>query len=648
MKRIFFASLSILSFLFLPSAHSQTAPVSDSSKIYNLSEVVISATRTPINAKDAPSRVTRIDVEKMRNAGFDDAQSMLSFVNGVFLNIHGPGQIGTVLLRGTSSEQTLFLLDGVSLNNIQNGDVDLFLTSATNLSSIEISQGGASALYGANAVGGVVNLESKASPNNFMRVDLGGGSYGNQMMGGEISEGIGSARVDLIVQRWRGVNDFDFTFSDGTKGFPMKFTGADYVKDVQSLKITLPSLSSSTSFLIQNISADRGTPGAVFDPSFVGTARETDKNTMAVLKNTGNIGVFDYSASAGFIYSYLKYADPSYAINDYYKTSSLQPSVQLSYLKKEFSSTAGIDAEFDRGQSNNMTGIKNRNRAGMFASGGYDFRKNSDLETRLFGALRYDGYSDFGSSFNPKAGINIKPLVAFPIHLRANVGTSYRVPTFNELYYAGLGNANLKPERATDYDLGAVAEFNSSQIPYGIDVDLDYYSINTRDGIVWRPVDQTGSIWLPENFQKIISRGFELSLNLKYATLFHLKGNYSFGKSLDASDPANPSTYNKQLIYLPQHQSSLIAKVTPWIFTFSAAIQYVGERFYFADNSALLSPYAVTFVSASAKVDAGSFELLPKVSIDDLFNRRYEVIYEYPMPGRTYRLGLSVQFDQDK
>ncbi len=624
----------------------------DTAKVYQQPEVVITATRTPINIIDAPSHVTRIDVSEMHNDGFDNTKSMLSLINGIFVNDHGPAQLGTVLLRGTSSEQTLFLLDGISLNNVQNGDLDLVLVPTNDISSIEISQGGSSALYGANAVGGVINLESKIAFDNLIRIDAGRGSYGNQMMGGELSEGIGPARVDLTIERQRGVNNFDFSFNDGTKSFPMTLIGADYVEDVQSLKIALPSSGGMTSLFIQNVSADRGTPGAVSDSAFVGTARETDRNTIAILKNTGGLGVFGYSASAGFIYSYLKYfnpdtADYSYA-NDFYKMLSIQPAAQLSYLKEQFSGTTGIDAEFDQGQSDNMMGVQERKRIGVFASVEYDLRKDLDFETRLFGALRYDDYSDFGSSLNPKAGINIRPVAALPLHLRANVGTSYRVPTFNELYYSGSGNPDLKPEKSTDYDFGAVTEFIGNQTPFLADLGVDYYHIDTRDGIVWRPTDPSELIWLPENFQEITSHGIELTFDLKYESFFTLNGNYFFGKSLDVSDVSDPATYEKQLIYIPQQQSSIAAEVTPWIFNFTAALRYVGERFITSDNTEWLSPYAVTYVSASVRINTSSFEILPELSIDDLLNREYEVAPNYPMPGRTYRLGLSFQFNQNK
>jgi outer membrane cobalamin receptor len=620
----------------------------DTTHVYQQQEVVVTATRTPISSVDAPSRVTRFDVSEMQDAGFNDTKSMLSFVDGIFVNDHGPAQIGTVCLRGTAADQTLFLFDGVSLNNVQNGVVDLFLVPTNDLSSIEISQGGSSALYGANAVGGVISLESKMPSTNLIRLDLGDGSYGGQMIGGEVGEGFGPIRIDLTAQRQRGINDFNFVFNDETQDFPMKFSGADYLDDSQSFQIAFPSSIGNTSFLIQNVSANRGTPYALTDSTFDMTDRESDQNIMALLKNTGSLGHFDYSTSAGFIYSYLKYTDPLYATDDYYKMLSVQPALQISQLENRLSAMLGIDAEFDRGYSDNMIGTKVRNRIGMFASAEYDLRNESDLETRLFGALRYDDYSQFGSSLNPKAGINVKPLAEFPINLRANVGTSFRVPTFDDLYYSSPyynGNPSLKPERATDYDLGTVVELDENHFPVHGDLDLDYYQIDMRDGIVYQELTEFTST--EANLQKIISRGMELSMDANYKSLISLRANYFFGRSFDASNPGS-TNYEKQLVYIPREQSSLLVEITPGTLTLMAAVKYVGERFYTADNAVSLEPFAVTSVSASARIDVDTFAILPKASVDNLFNREYQVVYQYPMPGRTYRLGVSLQFNQGK
>ncbi len=618
----------------------------DTLRSYRAQDVVVTATRSPIRSIDAPSTVSRIDISQLRDSGIEDANAVLSSVNGIFIKENGPGQLNTISLRGTSAEQTLFMMDGVSLNNVQNGLVDLFLIPTNDIASVEISQGGASALYGANAVGGVVNLETRSPNDNSLRLDLGGGSFGRQNFGGELSGVVGPVRVDLTANRSRAVNNYDFTYDNGGVSTAMQRSGADYLADNQSLKLVLPSTVGTTSLFVQNLYADRGTPGMVTDPAFVGTARETDRNTIAILRNTGILGGLNYSASAGAIYSYLHYTDPAYESNDYYKMLSFQPSVQATYADGNFTSTGGVDAEIDRGESNEMTGIKNRDRWGAFLTGMYEFLKGYNLETRIFGAVRYDGYSDFGGSFNPKAGINIKPLASAPVHLRASAGTSYRVPTFNDLYYAGLGNTSLKPEMSTEYDAGLVGEINRGNSPIALTFDVSYYHIDVRNGIVWRPVSAVE--WLPENYGRILSKGVEVGADLYYGSLLRLKGNYSSGESVDLSDPSDPTTYEKQQLYIPKHQSYLMIQVTPGIFNVTADVRYVGTRYYSTDNSSSISPFAVASLSASARVDAGVFVIYPKAMVDNLFNRNYQVLPLYPVPMRNYRFELTFEFKQGK
>ncbi len=619
-------------------------PKVDTARIYQQPNVVVTASRMPLNNIDAPSKVTSLNVNELETDGFHNVTDMLSTVGGLFMKDYGPAQLQTLSLRGTGAAQTLFLLDGVSLNNIQNGEVDMFLVPTNDLSSIEVSQGGASALYGANAVGGVVSLQSEQFSGNFIRVNLGTGSFGSQTYGGEISEGLGSAQVDLTLQQRRAVNDYGFSFANGSGNLPMKRIGADYLIDNQSLKITIPSSNGRSSLFVQNISDNRGTPGMVTDASFVGTAREIDKNTIAIIKNDGTLGEFDYSVSAGAVYSYLNYIDPSYEENDYYKTLSVQPAAQLSYIGDRFSSAVGIDGEVDRGESDQMIGVKNRNRIGAFFSGMYDVHKGLDLETRIFGAVRFDDYSEFGSSLNPKVGLNIKPFARAPFHLRGSIGTAYRVPTFNDLYYAGLGNTNLKPEKSVEYDFGGIFEFPTRETSLNADLDVSYYHINISDGIVWRPVNTT--LWLPENYGKILSQGVEVSLHLNVNTLFSLRGNYSFGKSVDVSDPTDPLTYDKQQLYIPEGQSSLVATLSPGILNFTAVVLYAGKRYYTTDNSASLPAFTVVNLSAGARIGVGIADITPAISIDNLFNQEYEVIYQYPVPGRMYQLQVGFQFNQ--
>ncbi len=620
-------------------------PGADSLKIFTAPDVVVSATRTRINSQDSPTKVVDINVKEMADLGFSSISGILSSTSGLFVKNYGPSQLSTISTRGTGAEETLFMIDGVRLNNVQNGLVDLFLIPVSQIGHIEIAEGGFSSLYGADAVGGVVNLRTITDSHPSIGVTLGAGSYGYQQSSIDVNRKTGGMFVNAIIQQTRSADNFRFNYTNGPISFPMKRSGADYVCNNQLVKLTMPGKESTTSVIVSNVSADRGTPGAVTGPYFIGTQREYDNDLLALVDHKRRIGEMTLSASAGFTYGYLRYVDPplvagGYGIDSYYKMVSVQPSVQLNYASTAFEAAVGADAEGDRGASSEMNGIKDRTRTGVFASGVINIRGPFASEVHISPSARADWYSDFGGTFNPKLGLNIRPVKSLPINIRGSVGTSFRAPTFNELYYAGAGNPDIKPEQSISYDAGLVFRIPS---PLAVEGDVDFYSTNITDGIVWQPSND--GIWRPQNYQKILSQGVELSLQANYNSLAVLSANYSFGKSLDVSDPKS-SSYDKQLIYLPQEQASLVAAASPGIMIFSMTIQYTGFRFVTPQNDEFLPQFTTVDAAAGVKVPVGHLVISPLLSVKNIFNTNYQVVPQYPMPLRTFYLNLGIKYNQ--
>lgn len=620
-------------------------PSADSLRVFTAPDVVVSATRTRINPQDSPTKVVDLNVKEMAGLGFSSIAGILSSTSGLFVNDYGPSQLSTISSRGTGGEETLIMLDGVRLNSVQNGVVDLFLLPISQIGHMEIAEGGFSSLFGADAVGGVINMKTVSDTSPSVGVSLGAGSYGYQQTSMNIVEKKGGMLINAMAQRTRSIDNFEFDYINGPSSFPMRRSGADYVSDNQFLQLTIPGKASTTSVVLSNVSADRGTPGAVTGPYFVGTQREYDRDFLAVVNHKSQLGDLTLSASGGFTYGYLRYVQPplvagGYEIDSYYKMISLQPSAQLNYASKTFEAAFGADAEGDRGASSEMSGIKERTRGGIFASGVINLQGPFDSEVHVSPSARADWYSDFGATFNPKLGINIRPVESIPINIRGSVGTSFRAPTFNELYYAGAGNPNIKPEKSISYDAGVVLGIRT---PVAIQADADFYSIRITDGIVWEPA--TNGIWRPQNYQKILSQGIEFSLRANYNSLAVLSANYSFGKSLDISNP-NSSSYDKQLIYLPQEQASLVAAVSPGILTFSTVVEFTGFRFVTPQNDEFLPEFTTVNASAGAKLAIGNLVVSPLLSVKNIFNTNYQVVPQYPMPLRTFYLTIGIRYNR--
>lgn len=620
-------------------------PNADTLRVFTAPAVVVTSTRNPVSPENSPTKVVDLNVKQLSSLGFTDLAAILSYGDGLFVKDYGPSQLSTLSTRGTGAEETLFMIDGVRMNSVQNGLVDLFLVPVSEIGHVEIAEGGSSSLFGADAVGGIVSLETTTHSSPHVAVTLGAGSYGYQKSRLGINEKVGKASVSIMAERIRAVDNYDFNYSDGLRSYPMTRTGADFLRDNEFVKVVIPGGGSSTSIVVSNLSSNRGTPGPVTGPFYVGTEREYDGNIFSVVNHRQRLGDFLLSASAGFTYDYLRYVDPptvpgGYSINDFYKMLSLQPGVQVNYSNGNFEGAAGVDAEEDRGYSSEMNGMKQRTRGGAFVSGVVNIQGPFETDLHIAPSVRFDWYSDFGGTVNPKLGINIRPFRSIPVNLRASAGTSYRAPTFNELYYTGAGNPSLKPERSVNYDAGLV--FSIKQ-PMDIQADADFYSIDIRNGIVWQP--WSGTLWRPVNYQKTLSRGIELGLQCNYRDLAAIRATYSLGQSLDLSDHSSP-TYGKQLIYLPQEEGTIVAAVSPWITTFSAALRYVSLRYVTAQNDQLVPGFATLDISAGATLHFSDFEISPLFSVRNILNESYQVIPQYPMPMRTFYFSLGVQFNQ--
>ncbi|MGC8594644.1 MAG: TonB-dependent receptor plug domain-containing protein [Candidatus Kryptoniota bacterium] len=608
----------------------------DSVKVFVSPEVTVTATRTAIAPENTMSKVVSIDAKEFSAIGFADLPSILSSIEGLFVKSYGQGQLSTISSLGTGAEETLLIFDGIRLNSVQNGMVDLFLVPLSQISRIEIAQGGSSSLYGSDAIGGVINMYSPNSRTSYANAKLGVGSYGYQE--GELGFGktIGAAEVNMSIHQVRSRNDYKFDYTDGKFTYPMRRTGADFVSNDQLFKIAFPKETGFTSLTLSNTLANRGTPGSVTGPYFVGRAREYDSDLLIALNHVQKIGEFILSATGGGVYEYLKYVDPSSDINSFYKAISPQVSLQLDHQSDYLSFVTGMDAEVDRATSSEMMGIRERRHFGTYLSSIWKLHYPLKTETRISPSLRIDYYSDFGPTLNPKVGINFKPITFLPVYIRASAGTNFRAPTFDDLYYGTVGNPNLKPERSTNYDAGLGITIRK---PFYLQVDANLYSIQIRDGIVWLPENST--IWRPQNYQKIISQGVELSLRANYHDLGAISINYTYGNTRDRSDPNSP-TYNKQLIYRPLEQLSITSVVSPGPLLLSASICYVGYRYTTAANDAYLSPYTNVNLTLGANVKMSSAEISPQFSIRNLLNENYQVIELQPMALRTYYFNLNV------
>ena len=196
------------------SMHFLFAADDDTTKIYSVNDVVVTATRTAIAPEDAPAKVRLVSLEEIQRINGTTAADILQTLDGVqLMDYGGNGGIKKVLFRGLSPENTSILLNGMPINDAEYGYLDLNLLPVEDIERVEVTQGGSSAFFGGDAAGGVVNIITRKAERDIHAVITGGvGSFGARNGALELEGRIDSIGIVAGVAQELGSDDFPFLY----------------------------------------------------------------------------------------------------------------------------------------------------------------------------------------------------------------------------------------------------------------------------------------------------------------------------------------------------------------------------------------------------------------------------------------------------
>ncbi|MCL2028788.1 MAG: hypothetical protein FWG79_09940, partial [Bacteroidales bacterium] len=242
--------------------------------------------------------------------------------------------------------------------------------------------------------------------------------------------------------------------------------------------------------------------------------------------------------------------------------------------------------------------------------------------------------------FSPTLGLNFQHPNLPYFSTRFFYKETYRIPTFNELYYTNMGNTNLLPELTRQWNAGITLEHSSMEKTY-FATSVDGYFNKVSDKIVAVPTNNLFT-WSMRNIgtvnvfglDAVLKSGVEMSDKLD----FFGEINYTFQQARDVSNPLSAS-YNQQIPYTPKHSGSAVVGVNMFL-TLQYGLIFSGERYRLGVNSPnnRLEPYFDHGISLSKTIPIRKTDLRLTFEVLNFTNKNYEVVAYYPMPGRQYRL----------
>jgi len=612
--------------------------------------VTVTATRGHSLVTEVPASVNVIRMEDLEARNPQNLAEALQNVQGVYFKDYGgPGNTKTISIRGSSSEQVLVMLDGQRLNNPQTGQVDFATLSVEGVDRIEVVRGGNSALYGADAVGGVINIITRGdhtTPGLDGSLKFAYGSFHTNAIENSLNFRKPSLQCALSYKFLQSEGDFDY------RQYGRTVTHENAGINSQDVYLRLarpfgdPLYNRALELSLKHYSAERGAPGTI--ENLYRFAKMWDRSNQYNLVYSGKVFnlLNDLRLQAYHHSSHNRYlnVESLVKVNSRFDVTTDGAEVQLrTVLIPQSVLTYGGGWRVDRLQDQQLDTLHRRQSRYLFLLNESTLESGTGLlrSVALVPSLRYDYTSDYAERISPKIGFVINLGQQWQTIFKFNAGASYRAPTFNDLYWPAdpwtVGNPALRPESGFDFDGGIRLQYPILQ---GFYFESTFFQNRMDDLIIWQ---QSNGKWSPENVNKALLRGLEngatVHLFQKHVTL---AGNYTY---LDARNKtAERTEYNKRLVYRPRHSANLNLTTKLRQVSLHYQFNYTGLRYTKPENTLYLPAYQTSDVTLTVTKLYHDVEYTCSFQVKNLYDASYRIVENMPIPGREFRLSLKIGY----
>lgn len=611
---------------------------------FALEDMVVTASRVPTQKVDTPADISVITKEEIADQNYASASDALRAIPGV--NVLGSGAKGSsmgqdkILLNG--DERVLVLVDGrrMNLGSSGNSSAD-WLPPVNAIERIEVLKGGGSALYGTDAVGGVINVIMKKGSDigNHVTVKAAGGSWNAEQYAISASGSTDSGLGLIVSATKERRGEYKFKNANG-KSQLLKNSGYDDTGVIVKLDQKVGE-DNRIGVNFEHINAEGGSP---FGYSGFG-------NTDSHKRISNNVALrYDWNESSderGYVqvyknYQHAHFRSPVASRQSNFTDSTIGIEAQQNFKFSDTDEmTAGLEYYKTTVDNNALyTGKRDINNKAIFAENRWEFAPTWQLNA----GLRYDHHSKYGSEVTPKVALNKKFDENSNVYL--SWGRVFNAPTTDDLFWHQVdssqwgtfytyGDPNLKPEKGYVWTFGGNTKLNEKT---SLSANVFYSKIT--DAIDW---DYTSvpNYTLAVNVNKEKRRGLELSLNhdfddnlSAYASYTYVQVKQDKGKGFTKDLTTKPNIYRAGLKY----------KNADWLFTLNAnAVTGQSEK-TFVDSS-----YFTLDLGAQYKINDNAKLFINGYNLTNARYAEFGGLYKngeakYPMAGRSFIIGAEYTF----
>ena len=638
--------------------------------IQHVNEVVVTAR---YNHKEViPSQtLTGEQLEKLSSHSVADA---LRYFSGLQLKDYGGvGGIKTVNIRSMGTNHLGISYDGIELGNAQNGQIDLGQFSLDNVEEITLFNGQKSALLQpASDFGHAGSVYIRTRAPRFQE----GKNYNLQLKAKYGSSDLFrfsalweqrlSRRVSssLSAEVLTASGKYKFRYrrkkQDGTVAYDT--TAIRQNGDIWSVRAegNLHGMVDEGfwKFKVYTYHSERGIPGAIVNNVWRRGERQWDHNTFLQGRFQKSFGErFTTQAVAKYAYYNTRYVNRDTTllmVDNTYKQQELYFSTSNVYqILPEWSASLSYDFRWNKLDADMRQFVypeRYSNYLSLATAVNLNWLKaqGSILMTTVKDHIQRGLSQPSKVAYTPAFFLNVYPFASRELSLRLYAKKSFRMPTFNDLYYTDMGNALLSPETALQYNAGLSYdhEWNSGLVRF-FHIQADAYYNSVHDKIVAYPKGQQFR-WTMLNLGKVHIKGVDVETEL---TLVPVRGllvtgrlQYTYQQARDVTNPQD-AYYEHQIPYIPWHSGSAILNIQYYGWDLNYSFIYAGERYNQQENIKYnyMQPWYTSDLSLAYQWPMMKTRWRLMLEVNNLFSQDYDVILNYPMPKRNYGITLDVK-----
>lgn len=619
----------------------------------------------PAHGAMASTPVQAFTQERLHALGIGSMTEALRHIAGITVRDYGgAGGMKTVSVRGIGARHTGVVYDGLAVGDCQTGETDLSRFTVDNMSRMAMVVGDGDDIFvPARQAAAPASLHIVTTPDSAgWQARLCAGSWATLSPSIRLALPVGKAMVDVSCNYMHSDNNYPFELRNVTLVTKehRRNSRMDAGRAEAGMRWMLApqTVLTARAYYYDN---DRQLPGIV--RLYTQDNDEQLRERNAFVQSSLRTALSDrllWQANAKFTWAASAYkvgqpsggiTSQSYWQREYYASTALLLSPfrsgALRHLTIDYSadvSQNNLNSTLDKwGHPQRTTLLQSV--AAKYASGRFTAIARGlwtncwDWENGGTDTKRHE------ERLSPSVSMSFRLLDNNRLMLRAFWKSSFRMPTFNELYYYHIGSDNLLPERTSQWNVGAVTQhsFGDGVGSLTLTASADAYIANVEDKIVAIPFNMF--VWRMMNLAKVRTSGVDITANTAWQAArkhrLSLSANYSFQRAQNRSNPSSPN-YGNQIVYTPQNTFAVTAGwENPWA-DIIVTVDGMDERWTTNEhsNGTRIDGFAEMDITLRRSFSLCGVRAVADAAVLNVTDRQYDIVAHYPMPGRSFRLTI--------